>query len=78
MCDKFDDFNDVMPMHVETTTDDSSYSTATTRTMLQSIQPFSIFQTSFAVNTEVQVLTELALWATAFASLGIIAAAHRE
>jgi len=76
--DKFDDLNDMMPMSIETTTDDSSYSTATTRTMLQSIQPFSIFQTSFAVNTEVQVLTELALWATAFASLGIIAAAHRE
>jgi len=41
-------------------------------------QPFLSFQTSIATNTQLQVLTELFLYGTCFASLGIIAAAHKE
>jgi len=67
--DTLDDLKEMLPMSIESDASNGMYS---------STQPFSIFQTSLAVNTEVQVLTELALWATAFASLGIIAAAHRE
>jgi len=64
-----DDLQEMLPMEIENSANDYS-------TLLQ--QPFAMFQTKLSLNSEIQVLSELVLYSTAFTSLGILAAAHRE
>eukprot|EP00550_Attheya_septentrionalis_P007305 CAMPEP_0198291832 /NCGR_PEP_ID=MMETSP1449-20131203/9218_1 /TAXON_ID=420275 /ORGANISM="Attheya septentrionalis, Strain CCMP2084" /LENGTH=655 /DNA_ID=CAMNT_0043990515 /DNA_START=241 /DNA_END=2208 /DNA_ORIENTATION=- len=68
---------ELVPMTIAGT-ENSMYGSSGSSGRFKGIFSSGIFQSDMSHMNDIQILTELCIWATAFTSLGIIAAAHRE